>query len=88
MKPANQTDWAAVLDGIEALQKSWPELQKAHEDYRDFGYGFLRITADGFQHLPASRVRIDIGDPPSTYGPVIGAGDTDSQSDAAAKSKG
>lgn len=65
-KPENRIDWATILDGIEALQKSWPELQKAHEDYRDFGYGYLRITADGFQHLPIQQLQFSMPDPISS----------------------
>ncbi len=65
MRPANQHDWETILDGIEALQKSWPELQKANQDFRDFGFGYVRIGANGFEHLPAHLIQISLGDPPS-----------------------
>jgi hypothetical protein len=70
-RPENQHDWATILDGIEALQKSWPELQKANQDFHDFGYGYVRIGANGFEHLPAHLIQISIGDPSK------GAADTD-----------
>lgn len=60
MRPGSIKSWGAVLDMIEWAQLQWPEVEKANDDLRRYGFGYLRITADGIEHIPAERIRIDM----------------------------
>jgi hypothetical protein len=59
-KPDSTDGWEAVLDMIGWAQRCWPEVQKAHQDVALYGTGFLRVTAEGIEYLPAHIVRADV----------------------------
>ena len=56
--PRTKADWNSILSAIGWIQDHWEELQKAGEDVRDFGSGYVRITARGVKHVPLQQIVI------------------------------
>lgn len=57
-EPRTKADWNVILSAIGWIQDHWEELQKASDDVRDFGTGYVRITAGGVKHVPLPQIVI------------------------------